>query len=96
MEPDVSKMLASAVKTCKKGNRIVLDLETGSYIKNKTTHKKTPLYVKGDTFKFNIWRPKQALNMMEQAETQNKIDEVLKIPTQTRSTHFHRQVRVQP
>ena len=54
-EPDVSKNLGAAVQICRAGNRIVLDLDTGSYILNKATRKYTPLFVRNNTFKYRLW-----------------------------------------
>ena len=56
MESDVSKFLSSAVHCCRKDNRIVLDLDSGSYILSKPTGKHTPLFVKGGALRFNLWR----------------------------------------
>ena len=32
-----------------------MDLDTGSYILNKATGHRTPMYVKNGTFKYRIW-----------------------------------------
>ena len=89
MEPDAVKMLASAVRTCRAGNRVVLDLESGSYIQNKSNGRRTPLFVKGDTFKFNIWRRKKQVSLMQQ----QKIEELFNRGDELQRD-FHRQVRV--
>ena len=56
--PSVRKPLASAVKCLQAGNRVVLDMEEGSYIVNKRTGKKTPMYVKDGVIKFKLWLKK--------------------------------------
>ena len=54
-EPSVRKPLVSAYKTCLAGNRIVLDLEKGSYVYNKKTKQFTPVFVKDGTFQYDVW-----------------------------------------
>ena len=51
----VTKSLNSLVKTCKAGNRVVLDTEKGSYIENKKTGAKTQLRVEKEVFVFDLW-----------------------------------------
>lgn len=54
---DVKRPLASAVKVCRAGNRVVLDLEDkeGSYIENKTSGERMAVNVdKNETFVFKV------------------------------------------
>ena len=57
-EPDVQKVLVSAYRSCQAGHRVVLDLETGSYMLHKKTKKFTPIYTSNGTFKFSMWLKK--------------------------------------
>jgi hypothetical protein len=49
-EADVRKPLASAVALARAGNRIVLDLDTGSFIENKRTGGKVKVEMENNTF----------------------------------------------
>ena len=50
---DVTKPLASAGRITARGHRIVLD-DDDSYIMHKTTHRKVPLYKKGNVFVMRV------------------------------------------
>ena len=52
-EADVRKPLASAVAVARAGNRIVLDLDTGSFIENKQTGEKMKVEMENNTFVFD-------------------------------------------
>ena len=52
-EADVRKPLASAVAVARAGNRIVLDLDTGSFIENKRTGEKMKVEMENNTFVFD-------------------------------------------
>ena len=54
-EPSVRKPLTSAYQMCAAGNRIVLDLDTGSYIFNKRTRQFTALHARNGTFEYDVW-----------------------------------------
>ena len=53
-EADVRKPLASAVAVARAGNRIVLDLDTGSFIENKRTGEKMKVEMENNTFVFDV------------------------------------------
>ena len=62
-EPSVQKPLGSAYQSCLTGNRIVLDLDTGSYITNKKAkkilgciHKTAPLRLTCGSNLRRLWR----------------------------------------
>ena len=98
-DPGVQKPLAAAVKCMKAGNRIILDLEEGSYIENRSTGKKTPLYEQDGVMKFKLWirRGQHPLEALEAAveEEQAKTVNDWQIPA-LRHTIFKRQVRLRP
>ena len=95
-DPGVKKPLAAAVKCMKAGNRIILDLEEGSFI--RSTGQKTPLYEKGVMkLKLRIRRgqhPLAALEAVAEEEQAKTINE-WQIPAK-RHALFKRQVRLRP
>ena len=54
---------------------MVLDLDTGAYILYKPTKRYTPLFVKDETFKFNIWRRRGQQNDEQTEELKGDIIE---------------------
>ena len=72
---DVNKPLASAGRITGKGNRIVLD-DDGSYIENKATLKRIPLYKKKNVFIMRAWianPPKSKTASMKKSDS-DKMD----------------------
>ena len=64
-EPDVRRPLVAAGDVCAAGgpvgqrNRVVLDLDSGSYIENKVTGIKTALRLRNGIFEYDVWtRPR--------------------------------------
>jgi hypothetical protein len=64
-EPDVRRPLVAAGDVCTAGgpvgrrNRVVLDLDSGSYIENKVTGIKTAIRLRNGIFEYDVWtRPR--------------------------------------
>ena len=51
----VKKVLASVAKICGSGNRVVFDDESGSYIENKSTGKKTWPTKRNGVYFYELW-----------------------------------------
>ena len=70
----VKKVLASVAKICGSGNRVVFDDESGSYIENKSTGKKTWLTKRNGVYFYELWVKKPSKGDASKGKT-TKVDQ---------------------
>jgi hypothetical protein len=54
-DPPLGKTLGAGLPILQAGNRVVLDLDKGSYIYNRATKQYTEIYAKQGTLKYKLW-----------------------------------------